>query len=72
MPETEAKLEKSTTKISFGCVKCLKKMESIKIGASSGGGIFGLENTVVKALYCDNKKCDRFGLLTVAGLRTEE
>ena len=72
MNEVETKLEKTITKTFFGCVKCLKKMESITIGGSDGGMFAGFGSSSTKAMYCDNRECERYGLLTVAGIRTQE
>lgn len=68
MPEVKEQLEKTITKTYFGCPVCKKKMESINIG--TGSGLFGIGTS--KAMYCDNRECERYGLLTVAGIRTEE
>ena len=67
MPEVKPQLEKIVTKTYFCCAKCNKKMESIDI---TSGGLFGIGTT--KAMYCDNNSCERYGSLTVAGIRTEE
>lgn len=63
--------EKSTitTKEYMACVTCKKKMKSISLGGGSDflGFIGG-----IKALYCNNKECDKFGYLTVAGIKIQE
>lgn len=61
---------KITVKQWFACIKCEKKMESISLGSSSD--LFGLGSGSSKGMYCDNKECDRYGLLTVAGIKKEE
>lgn len=61
---------KITTKQWFACIKCAKKMETISLGGSSD--IFGLSSGNNKAMYCDNKECEKYGYLTVAGVKKEE
>lgn len=61
--------EKVNTKEYFVCSECKKKLEQMELGSSSD--LFGFGGTK-KALYCDNKQCDRFGLLTVAGIKKTE
>ena len=56
----------------FECAKCSKKMGTTDLGgASTGFDIFGT-GKVNKAFYCDNKECDMFGYLTLAGIKKEE
>ena len=64
-------ITKATTKTWYICGKCQEKMETISI-KSSGVDIFGLGLSEGKAFYCDNNKCDKFGYLTVAGVKKEE
>ena len=63
-------IEKSTTKEYFVCVTCEKKMESIKVGGSSD--LFNFSGGSQSFMYCDNKECDKFGYLTVAGKKVKE
>jgi len=60
---------KITIKEYYACVKCGKKMESIKWGTADVFSFFSGEKG---ALYCDNKECDGFGYLTVAGVKKTE
>lgn len=61
---------KITTKTYYVCIACERKMESVNLG--NGSDFMGLLSASQKAMYCDNKKCDKFGFLTVAGFRREE
>jgi hypothetical protein len=45
------------------CRKCGEEMKSVNMG----GGDFAIFGTT--AHYCDNKECERFGDLTVAGIK---
>lgn len=58
------------TKVWYECGTCKKKMETISIGG--GGDLFGLSSGSKQGLYCDNKECDKFGYLTIAGIKKEE
>lgn len=60
---------KTITKTYFICPICNTKMESIDLG--KGGELFSFGSSS-KALYCNNKECDKFGYLTVAGIKKEE
>ena len=56
----------------FECIKCKHKMQTTDLGGSSTVfDIFGVKGTN-KAFYCDNKECDMFGYLTLAGIKKEE
>jgi len=45
----------------FECASCNKKMETANSdGSASAFDIFGISDTN-KALYCNNKECDKFG-----------
>ncbi len=56
----------------FECCKCEYKMETADLGGSSSAfDIFGTKGTN-KAFYCNNKECDMFGYLTLAGIKKEE
>lgn len=56
----------------FECVTCRKKMETANLGGSSTAfDIFGTSGTN-KAFYCNNKECEKFGYLTLAGVKVEE
>lgn len=56
----------------FECAKCQNKMETTNLGGSSTGfDIFGIGGTN-KAFYCNNKECEMFGYLTLAGIKKEE
>jgi hypothetical protein len=56
----------------FECVKCNQKMEVTDLGGSSTAfDLFGTKGTN-KAFYCNNKECDMFGYITLAGIRKEE
>lgn len=61
---------KITTKTYYACGTCSKKMESIKIGGGNSG-IFDFY-TSSTAMYCGNKECEKFGFLTVVGIKKEE
>lgn len=63
-------MEKSkiSTKEWFECITCGKKLEAISLG--SGSDLFGLGSRI--AMYCDNKECEKFGYLTVAGVKKSE
>ena len=62
---------KTTTEQWFECPTCHKKMTTMTIGSSSGFDIFGIGGKG-QALYCNNKECEKFGYLTVVGIRKEE
>lgn len=64
-------ITKATTKTWYVCGKCQEKMETISI-KSNDSDLFGLSLGGGKAFYCDNKDCDKFGYLTVAGIKKEE
>lgn len=61
---------KSTTKEWFECPTCGKKLETINM--SGGTDLFGLGSGKITILYCDNKECDKYGYLTVAGVKKSE
>lgn len=61
-------LSKITTKTWYACRKCEKKMESISIGGNTGIFDFSTKS----AMWCENKECERFGDLTVVGIKKEE
>jgi hypothetical protein len=64
-------MEKSkvTTKTYYVCT-CGEKMETIAIG--KGNDLFGFSGGNVNALYCNNSKCEKFGYLTIAGIKKED
>lgn len=64
-------ITKVTTKQWYECGTCNKKMETMSLGTSSGFDMFGTGNTG-KCFYCNNKECEKFGYLTVAGIKKEE
>ena len=65
-------ITKATTKQWFECGKCNVKMDTINMGGSSSAfDVFGMSGTN-KAFYCNNKECEKFGYLTVAGIKKEE
>lgn len=65
-------IQKSTTKQWFECGTCKTKMETMSLGGSNTGfDIFGIGGTS-KAFYCNNKECDKFGYITIAGIKREE
>lgn len=64
-------LSKVTTKQWYGCGGCKEKMENISINSSSGFDLFGTGNGQ-KCFYCNSKNCDKFGYLTVVGVKHEE
>ena len=61
---------KITTKIYYVCGGCKKKLENITLG--SGTGLFDFASSSKNAMYCENKECDKFGYLTVVGIKIEE
>jgi hypothetical protein len=62
-------IEKLNTEEIFCCGKCEKEMGKIKVG--SGIDMFGFVGTS-QVYYCDNKECERYGLLTVVGIKKEK
>lgn len=66
----ENETQKITTKTYYRCGTCKKKMETIDLGGASDMFSFGTGTR--KALYCDNKECEKFGYLTVVGIKVEE
>jgi len=62
-------LEKTTTTEYFACRKCKKKMETQKLGG--GDNFFGLTSTM-SVLYCNNNECEKYGDLTLVGLKVKE
>ncbi len=65
-------ITKTTTKQYFACITCKQKMESIEISKNSSFDFFGTMTPSGKAMYCNSKECDKFGYLTVAGIKKEE
>jgi hypothetical protein len=65
-----AEIEKTTTLEYYVCRKCEKKMITMTI-KSSGFDLFGIGGDG-KAFYCDNKECEHFGFLTIAGIKKTE
>lgn len=61
---------KITTKTYYVCGKCQKKLETMSLGSS--GDVFNMFASSKTALYCDNKECDHYGMLTVVGIKREE
>jgi hypothetical protein len=65
-------ITKATTKQWYECGECKTKMDTISMGGSSTGfDMFGIGGTS-KAFYCNNKECEKFGYLTIAGIKKEE
>ncbi len=62
-------VEKINTKHYFGCQKCEKKLGIIEVG--SGTDFLGFSGKQ-KLLYCENKECEKYGDLTVIGIKKEE
>lgn len=66
-------ITKATTKQWYECGTCNVKMETIEIGGKSDGfDFFGTGGNKGKGFYCNNLKCDKFGYLTIAGIKKEE
>jgi len=65
-------ITKAVTKQWYECGKCQKKMETITVGSKSDFDLFGTKISEGRAFYCNNKDCDKFGYLTVAGIKKEE
>lgn len=61
--------EKLITEQIFVCGKCEKEMGKIKIG--TGSDIFGFGGTS-QVYYCDNRECEKYGLLTVVGIKKDK
>ena len=64
-------VKKATTKQWFECRSCKTKMATMTVGKDQTFDIFGIGGSG-KAFYCDNKECDKFGYLTIAGIQKEE
>lgn len=64
-------LEKTTIKQYFVCRTCSKKMEIMTIKSATTFDMFSL-GADTKMFYCDNKECEKFGYLTIAGIKKEE
>lgn len=65
---------KATTKIWYECGACQTKMDTMQMGkADDFSNMFGLAKTALSvSFYCPNKKCKKFGYLTVVGIKKEE
>ena len=61
---------KINTKVWYACGTCNKKMDTISLG--SGGDLFDFGSSKRQALWCENKECDKFGYLTLVGIKKEE
>lgn len=64
-------LVKTNTKEFFACRKCAKRMETIVVSGAGGLEFFG-GSSKQTLFYCDNKECEKFGDLTVVGIKKTE
>ena len=72
MPEVEVKVEKVNAVEYFACKKCEKKLGILEVSGGTGGDLFGFSAGKTKLLYCDNKECEKFGDLTIVGVKKRQ
>lgn len=69
--ENKEDVTKITTKTYYVCGDCQEKLAILSLGGSSSD-MFSFFSTSKTAMYCEKKDCEKFGLLTVVGIKREE